>query len=162
MLLAASRIRKLLLVTSTASRRLLSVRRRSGGDNLRNATQLPTLWETALPSKKSNKRKGKQKRKAVLEASHTAATAATADCCALPDLGSAGLDGSIVENLVPAAMQAGSGSGGGNQKRKLNIVVEGCCHGELPKIYGSVQKMERVSANVATVLSVLLNYWYLL
>eukprot|EP00752_Nemacystus_decipiens_P014837 g13209.t1 len=28
--------------------------------------------------------------------------------------------------------------------RKLNIVVEGCCHGELPKIYASVQKLEQV------------------
>lgn len=28
--------------------------------------------------------------------------------------------------------------------RKLNIVVEGCCHGELPKIYASVHKMEQV------------------
>lgn len=28
--------------------------------------------------------------------------------------------------------------------RKLNIVVEGCCHGELPKIYASVQRMEQV------------------
>ncbi|CAM9554255.1 unnamed protein product [Pylaiella littoralis] len=28
--------------------------------------------------------------------------------------------------------------------RKLNIVVEGCCHGELPRIYASVQKMEQV------------------
>lgn len=32
--------------------------------------------------------------------------------------------------------------GGGG--RKLNIVVEGCCHGELPKIYASVLKMEQV------------------
>ncbi|CAM9371145.1 unnamed protein product [Scytosiphon promiscuus] len=28
--------------------------------------------------------------------------------------------------------------------RKLNIVVEGCCHGELPRIYASVLKMEQV------------------
>lgn len=28
--------------------------------------------------------------------------------------------------------------------RKLNIVVEGCCHGELPKIYASVLKTEQV------------------
>lgn len=28
--------------------------------------------------------------------------------------------------------------------RKLNIVVEGCCHGELPNIYASVQKMQQV------------------
>lgn len=26
----------------------------------------------------------------------------------------------------------------------LNIVVEGCCHGELPKIYDSVLRMEQV------------------
>lgn len=30
--------------------------------------------------------------------------------------------------------------------RKLNIVVEGCCHGELPKIYASVLKMQQVWA----------------
>lgn len=28
--------------------------------------------------------------------------------------------------------------------RKLNIVVEGCCHGELPRIYASVLTMEQV------------------
>ncbi|CAN0501897.1 unnamed protein product [Ectocarpus sp. 8 AP-2014] len=31
-------------------------------------------------------------------------------------------------------------------RRKLNIVVEGCCHGELPAIYASVLKMEQVGA----------------
>lgn len=31
--------------------------------------------------------------------------------------------------------------------RKLNIVVEGCCHGELPNIYASVVKMEQVFRN---------------
>ncbi|CAB1120964.1 unnamed protein product [Ectocarpus sp. CCAP 1310/34] len=29
-------------------------------------------------------------------------------------------------------------------RRKLNIVVEGCCHGELPAIYASVLKMEQI------------------
>ncbi|CAN0558053.1 unnamed protein product [Ectocarpus sp. 12 AP-2014] len=31
-------------------------------------------------------------------------------------------------------------------RRKMNIVVEGCCHGELPAIYASVLKMEQVGA----------------
>lgn len=31
--------------------------------------------------------------------------------------------------------------------RKLNIVVEGCCHGELPAIYASVHKLEQVGPN---------------
>lgn len=38
----------------------------------------------------------------------------------------------------------GGSSGGGIGRRKLNIVVEGCCHGELPNIYASVLKMQQV------------------
>lgn len=34
--------------------------------------------------------------------------------------------------------------------RKLNIVVEGCCHGELPNIYASVHKMEQVRLSVSS------------
>lgn len=41
--------------------------------------------------------------------------------------------------------QGGSGGGDGGGGRKLNIVVEGCCHGELPQIYASVQRMEQVA-----------------
>lgn len=42
--------------------------------------------------------------------------------------------------------------------RKLNIVVEGCCHGELPKIYASVLKMEQVSLHeTENVLAIFLN-----
>lgn len=43
------------------------------------------------------------------------------------------------------ASMAGAGNGGGGAgQRKLNIVVEGCCHGELPTIYASVLRMEQV------------------
>lgn len=36
--------------------------------------------------------------------------------------------------------------------RKLNILVEGCCHGELPKIYASVLRMEQVRLMVLRVI----------
>ncbi|CAM9284057.1 unnamed protein product [Ectocarpus sp. 13 AM-2016] len=38
-------------------------------------------------------------------------------------------------------------------RRKLNIVVEGCCHGELPAIYASVLKMEQHTKCVCFCLS---------
>lgn len=43
------------------------------------------------------------------------------------------------------ASMASNESAHGGSGRKLNIVVEGCCHGELPKIYASVVKMEQVN-----------------
>lgn len=42
------------------------------------------------------------------------------------------------------AAAGGTKADGTKQQRKLNIVVEGCCHGELPNIYASVQRMEKV------------------
>ena len=44
------------------------------------------------------------------------------------------------------------GAGG----RKLNIVVEGCCHGELPKIYASVLKMQQVISFIFVIFCCLL------
>ena len=35
--------------------------------------------------------------------------------------------------------------------RKLNIVVEGCCHGDLSRIYASVLKMEQVGLVVCII-----------
>lgn len=40
--------------------------------------------------------------------------------------------------------EIGGGGGGG---RKLNIVVEGCCHGELECIYASVLQIQKVLSN---------------
>lgn len=37
--------------------------------------------------------------------------------------------------------------GGGGSGRKLNIVVEGCCHGELECIYASVLQIQKVLLN---------------
>lgn len=155
LLIAASITRKFWVVTSTSSGRFLSAGRKRSGGTLCNAARLPTLWETTLPSKKSKQDKDKQTSKALLEASSNTAAAdaaataasATADCCARLDVGILRENGNIVENCLPVAMEARSGSSSVEQKRKLNIVVEGCCHGELPKIYASVEKMERVREN---------------
>ena len=40
------------------------------------------------------------------------------------------------------------GGVGRSDGRKLNIVVEGCCHGELPIIYASVLKMQQVPLTI--------------
>lgn len=54
--------------------------------------------------------------------------------------------GGLAESVMPASA-ANNDMGGRSQsaaaRSHLNVVVEGCCHGELDKIYASVLRLEK-------------------